>query len=52
MLSTAHKLLGSAVQKFKQRYPGVEISLLDLTNSQQFQALPRIDSTSPSPGRG
>ncbi|MCE0523498.1 MAG: LysR substrate-binding domain-containing protein [Methylacidiphilales bacterium] len=39
MLSTAHKLLGSAVQKFKQRYPEVEISLLDLTNSEQIQAL-------------
>ena len=39
MLSTAHKLLGSAVQKFKQRYPGVEIALLDLTNSEQIQGL-------------
>ena len=39
MLSTAHKLLGRAVQKFKQRYPEVEISLLDLTNSEQLQAL-------------
>jgi DNA-binding transcriptional LysR family regulator len=39
MLSTAHKLLGSAVQKFKQRYPAVEISLLDLTNSEQLEAL-------------
>ncbi|HUB68508.1 MAG TPA: LysR substrate-binding domain-containing protein [Candidatus Methylacidiphilales bacterium] len=39
MLSTAHKLLGDAVQKFKQRYPAVEISLLDLTNSEQIQAL-------------
>jgi DNA-binding transcriptional LysR family regulator len=39
MLSTAHKLLGSAVQKFKQRYPEVEINLLDLTNSEQMQAL-------------
>lgn len=39
MLSTAHKLLGSAIQKFKQRYPEVEITLLDLTNSEQIQAL-------------
>jgi DNA-binding transcriptional LysR family regulator len=39
MLSTAHKLLGTAVQKFKQRYPDVEISLLDLTNSEQLLAL-------------
>ena len=45
MLSTAHKLLGSAVQKFKQRYPQVEIGLVDLTNSEQIQALveDRID---------
>ena len=45
MLSTAHKLLGSAVQKFKQRYPRVEIGLVDLTNSEQIQALveDRID---------
>jgi len=39
MLSTAHKLLGNTVQKFKQRYPQVEISLLDLNNSAQIQAL-------------
>jgi DNA-binding transcriptional LysR family regulator len=39
MLSTAHKLLGTAVRKFKQRYPEVEISLLDLTNSEQLLAL-------------
>jgi DNA-binding transcriptional LysR family regulator len=39
MLSTAHKLLGRAVQKFKQRYPNVEISLVDLTNSEQLLAL-------------
>ena len=39
MLSTAHKLLGNAVQKFKQLYPEVEISLLDLTNSEQLQGL-------------
>ena len=39
MLSTAHRLLGTAVQKFKQRYPDVEISLVDLTNSEQLLAL-------------
>jgi DNA-binding transcriptional LysR family regulator len=31
--------LGSAVQRFKQQYPQVEINLLDLTNSEQIQAL-------------
>lgn len=39
MLSTAHNLLGSAVKKFKNDFPEVELNLLDLTNSAQIKAL-------------
>jgi len=45
MLSTAHDLLGSAIKKFKNAFPEVELNLLDLTNSGQIKALEenRID---------
>jgi DNA-binding transcriptional LysR family regulator len=45
MLSTANEFLGEAVRQFMISYPSVEISLLDLTNSEQIKALEedRID---------